>query len=104
MFKYTVMSECTALLNWKCGSWKWFRHWLQLVHCTYLLLVSEYFRYWKSGTSEVNLRQSLALIDVSVEFRLKLEYSGSTKTEFGSLRSDVIVTRGQVESENNSQS
>src|SRR5882672_6455876 len=101
MFEYTVMSECTALLNWKHRSQEWFGYWLQLVHCTYLLLVSKYFRYQKSRTSEVNLRQSLALIDVSIEFRLKLEYSRSTETEFGSLWSGVRVIRGQVDNENN---
>ena len=83
MFKYTVMSECTALLNQKHGSQKWFRHWLQLMCCAYLLLMSEYFRYWKSGRSEVNPRQSIALIDMSVEFILKLEYFQNAETEFG---------------------
>ena len=100
----SFMSECTALLNQKHGSQKWFGHWLQLMCCAYLLLVSEYFRYQKSRPSEVDLRQSLALIDMSVEFRLKLECSGSTETEFGSLQSDFWVTKGRVDNENNSQS
>src|SRR5882672_5550004 len=75
------------------------------MHCANLLLVSKYFRYRKSRTSEVNLRQSLASIDVSIEFRLKLECSGSMETKFGSFMELMFkVTRGQVDNENNSQS
>ena len=45
MFKYTVMivvvaKWCTAPLN---RGWEGFRCWLQLVCCTYLVLLSKYF-------------------------------------------------------------
>src|SRR5882724_12761621 len=35
------VEQCTALLNWNLEG---FRHWLQLMCCTHLILLSEYFR------------------------------------------------------------
>jgi len=36
-----IVEWCTALLN---QNWEGFRCWLQLMCCTYLVLLSEYFR------------------------------------------------------------
>ena len=53
---------------------------------------------------EVNPELSIALIEESVEFRLKLEYFWKFRNWSSEVQSDVRVTRGQVDNENNSQS
>ena len=45
----------------------------------------------ESGSPEVNLRQSVALIDVSIEFRLKLEVWKVSSEVYGVM---FRVTRG----------
>ena len=50
-----------------------FGQWLQLMHCTYLLSHIQVFLYSKSRDLEVNLESSIALIEESIEFRLKLK-------------------------------
>ena len=79
MFEYTVMSGCTALLIREHGS----QEWVQTLASAHVLPQPitwvQVFQISESGTSEVNLRWSIALIEVSVEFRLKLSISGSTE-------------------------
>ena len=49
------------------------------------------FQISESGTLEVNPRWSIALIEVSVEFRLKLSFQKhrTESEDYGSVRSDV---------------
>ena len=56
-----------------------------------------------SGSLEVNLELRVALIEESIEFILKLEYFWKFGNQSLKVQSDVRVTRGQVEYENNSQ-
>jgi len=53
---------------------------------------------------EVNLELILALIEESVEFIIKLEYFWKFGNWSLEVQSDVRVTRGQVDNENNTQS
>jgi len=57
-----------------------------------------------SGSLEVNLEMSIALIEESIEFRLKLEYFWKFRNWSSEVQSDVRVTKGQVDNENNNQS
>ena len=57
-----------------------------------------------SGSLEVNPEQSIALIEVSVGSRLKLECSQKFRNWSLEVQDDVGMTRGPVENENNNQS
>jgi len=41
---YTVVKMLNGALHYSNWNWEGFRHWLQLMHCTHLILLSEYFR------------------------------------------------------------
>jgi len=47
-----------------------------------------------SGSSEVNQELSIALIDESIEFIIKLEYFWKFGHQSSEVQSDVGVTRG----------
>ena len=94
------MQVCEVGLSYQVGCYEW-------VHCTTQLEVRKFGGVWmsasaralhqpitwvrvfqisESGTLEVNQRKSVALIEVSVEFRLKLSFRnhGTVSEDYGS--------------------
>ena len=79
-------------------------HYILTVYKTLNLVCIQHVQISMSRSSEVNTEQSIAIIEESLGFRLKPEYFQKYGNQSLEVQSDVGVTRGQVDSENNSQS